>query len=114
MKFNRLSQKHLIFGLGIVGALAPFFLSDYAVNDVLIKAMIFGLLAVSLDLAWGYGGILSLGHAAFFGFGAYLMGITLVHWSSPIAPVAAVFFGIVGPTLFAMVIGLLLFYTKTS
>ena len=38
-----------------------------------------GLFAVSLDLVLGYAGILSLGHAAFFGLGAYAAGIAAVH-----------------------------------
>jgi branched-chain amino acid transport system permease protein len=41
------------------------------VNEIAIA----GLFALSLDLVLGYGGIVSLGHAAFFGFGSYLVGI---------------------------------------
>ncbi len=41
------------------------------VNEIAIA----GLFAMSLDLVLGYGGIVSLGHAAFFGFGAYLTGV---------------------------------------
>ena len=110
----QLTQGSLILIIGLAGLIAPFFLSNYVVGDILIKAMIFGLLAISLDLAWGYTGILSLGHAAFFGFGAYIMGIIIVHWVSPWAITLAVLLGILGPALLAMVIGFLLFYTKTS
>ncbi|MCW3476424.1 branched-chain amino acid ABC transporter permease [Limobrevibacterium gyesilva] len=46
---------------------------------LLNEVAIFGLFALSLDLALGYGGIVSLGHAAFFGFGAYLAGL-LAKW----------------------------------
>jgi branched-chain amino acid transport system permease protein len=47
---------------------------------LLINEMaIAGLFAMSLDLVLGYGGIVSLGHAAFFGFGAYLTGIMAKH-----------------------------------
>ncbi len=42
---------------------------------LLNEAFIFGLFALSLDLILGYGGIVSLGHAAFFGFGAYVAGL---------------------------------------
>lgn len=41
------------------------------INEIAIA----GLFALSLDLVLGYAGIVSLGHAAFFGFGAYLVGI---------------------------------------
>jgi branched-chain amino acid transport system permease protein len=42
---------------------------------LLNEIAIFGLFALSLDLILGYGGIVSLGHAAFFGFGAFVAGI---------------------------------------
>lgn len=42
---------------------------------ILTEIAILGLFAVSLDLILGYAGIVSLGHAAFFGFGAYMAGI---------------------------------------
>jgi branched-chain amino acid transport system permease protein len=42
---------------------------------ILTEIAILGLFALSLDLLLGYAGIVSLGHAAFFGFGAYLSGI---------------------------------------
>ncbi len=52
-------------------------LPDYAVQLV-GKYLCYALLAVSLDLVWGYAGILSLGHAAFFALGAYVMGMHLM------------------------------------
>jgi branched-chain amino acid transport system permease protein len=42
---------------------------------LLNEIAIYGLFALSLDLILGYGGIISLGHAAFFGFGAYVAGL---------------------------------------
>jgi len=42
------------------------------------KYLSFALLAVALDLVWGYCGILSLGHAAFFALGGYAMGMYLM------------------------------------
>jgi len=114
MKIKRIINENPALLFAVAGLIAPFFLSDYVVGDILVKAMIFGLLAVSLDLAWGYTGILSLGHAAFFGFGAYLMGIVLLNWSSPFTMPVAIIIGILGPTLLAALVGLVLFYTKTS
>lgn len=51
---------------------------DYLVT-VLIRVVIFGLAAMSLDLVVGYGGMISLGHAAFFGAGAYTAGALTYH-----------------------------------
>src|SRR5689334_16282411 len=50
------------------------------------QILIVGLFAVSLDLILGYAGIVSLGHAAFFGLGAYAVGILAVRgWAEPIS-----------------------------
>ena len=42
------------------------------------KYLAFALLALSIDLVWGFGGILSLGHGAFFAIGGYAMGMYLM------------------------------------
>lgn len=52
-------------------------LSGYAVT-LLGKFLAYGLLALSLDLVWGYAGLLSLGHGAFFALGGYAMGMYLM------------------------------------
>src|SRR5262249_38288898 len=46
---------------------------------ILTEIAIWALFALSLDLILGYGGILSLGHAAFFGIGAYAAGLFAQH-----------------------------------
>ncbi|MFO7482746.1 ABC transporter permease subunit, partial [Oceanibaculum nanhaiense] len=50
---------------------------NYAVSLV-GKYLCFALLALSIDLVWGYCGILSLGHGAFFALGGYAMGMYLM------------------------------------
>jgi urea transport system permease protein len=50
---------------------------DYLV-PLLGKYLCYALLALSLDLIWGYAGILSLGHGAFFALGGYCMGMYLM------------------------------------
>ena len=42
------------------------------------KYLTFALLAVAIDIIWGYCGILSLGHGAFFALGGYMMGMDLM------------------------------------
>ncbi len=56
---------------------SPFHLSTYTVT-LLGKYLTYALLALSVDLAWGYLGILSLGHGAFFALGGYAMGMYLM------------------------------------
>ena len=53
-------------------------LSSYMVS-VLGKYLCYALLALAIDLVWGYCGILSLGHGAFFALGGYAMGMHLMH-----------------------------------
>lgn len=55
----------------------PLHLSTYTVT-LLGKYLAFALLAIAVDLAWGYLGILSLGHGAFFALGGYAMGMYLM------------------------------------
>jgi urea transport system permease protein len=56
---------------------SPFHLSTYTLT-LLGKYLTYALLAVAVDLVWGYLGILSLGHAAFFALGGYAMGMYLM------------------------------------
>ena len=55
----------------------PLHLTAYTVT-LLGKYLCYALLAVSIDLVWGYLGILSLGHAAFFALGGYCFGMYLM------------------------------------
>jgi branched-chain amino acid transport system permease protein len=49
-----------------------------------------GLFALSLDLCLGFAGIISLGHAAFYGLGAYTAGLLALHgWGEPLSGLAA-------------------------
>ncbi|PLY09859.1 MAG: urea ABC transporter permease subunit UrtC [Arcobacter sp.] len=56
---------------------SAFYISTYTVT-LLGKYLAFALLALALDLVWGYIGILSLGHGAFFALGGYAMGMYLM------------------------------------
>jgi urea transport system permease protein len=55
----------------------PFHLSAYAITLV-GKIMCYAMVAVAMDLIWGYGGILSLGHGLFFALGGYAFGMYLM------------------------------------
>ena len=61
----------------LVPATSPFYLSSYFVA-LFGKYLCFAILALSIDLIWGYCGILSLGHGAFFALGGYAMGMYLM------------------------------------
>jgi urea transport system permease protein len=55
----------------------PFYVSSYVVA-LIGKYLCYALLALAVDLVWGYCGILSLGHGAFFALGGYVMGMYLM------------------------------------
>ncbi len=61
---------------------SPLHLSTYTMT-LIGKYMTYALLAVAVDLVWGYCGILSLGHAAFFALGGYAMGMYLMRQIGP-------------------------------
>ena len=76
---------------------APGHVPSYMVG-LLGKYLTYALLAVALDLCWGYVGILSLGHGAFFALGGYAMGMHLMReigdrgaYANPVLPDFMVF-----------------------
>jgi branched-chain amino acid transport system permease protein len=69
------------------------------------QMLIFAIFAIGYDICFGYTGLLSFGHAAFFGLGAYATGLSLIHLSVP-APVGLLF-GIVASVIASFFIGLL-------
>ena len=75
-----------------------------------LNILIFGLYAVGFNLLFGYTGLLSFGHAAFFGVGSYLTGISIVHFGLPwwLAVVA----GTVAAGVVGLVIGFLAIRTR--
>src|SRR6059058_4767327 len=77
-----------LFALAGLVALAvvPWVLARHQLS-LLTDLLIFGLFALSLDLIMGYTGMVSFGHAAYFGLGAYGSALILIHFAAPI-PVA--------------------------
>ena len=65
-----------------LGAASPLHVPTYVVT-LLGKYLTYALLALAIDLIWGYCGILSLGHGAFFALGGYAMGMYLMRQIGP-------------------------------
>jgi branched-chain amino acid transport system permease protein len=79
---DRWRVTEIAFWLVVVVAFFVFPQHRVLASQILITA----LFALSLDLILGYAGIVSLGHAAFFGMGAYTAGLLAVHgWGEPIS-----------------------------
>lgn len=73
--------------------------------------LIWALFALSLGLMWGYAGILSFGHSAYFGLGAYTYAISAVNLGESTLPLLL---AIIVPALVAAVIGAMMFYGRIS
>jgi urea transport system permease protein len=69
----------LIGGAFIVAAIGayPLYGTNYYVLSLLGKFLCYAIFALSIDLIWGFTGILSLGQAVYFGFGAYFVALSL-------------------------------------
>jgi urea transport system permease protein len=66
----------------VVPSSSALHLSEYGIT-LIGKYLCYGMLALAVDLIWGYCGILSLGHAAFFSLGGYAMGMYLMRQIGP-------------------------------
>ncbi|QGH33768.1 urea ABC transporter permease subunit UrtC [Gracilibacillus salitolerans] len=134
--YQKLLSQRVIFSLIFLLLLAaPLFMSDFRLN-LLGKFLAFAILAIGLDLLWGYTGVLSLGHGIFFGLGAYCMAMYLkleatggklpdfMAWSGmgelPLIwipfqfPIIAILLGILIPAIVALFLGYLTFRNRIS
>jgi branched-chain amino acid transport system permease protein len=83
-------------GLSVLLLLLPLVLDDYQIS-VLVLAGIYVILGLSLNIIVGYAGLFQLGHAAFYGIGAYTAAILNLRWGLPIfalMPVGAIVAGL--------------------
>jgi branched-chain amino acid transport system permease protein len=97
----------VIVGAAILLIAAPAVIEPYTLTILLI----YGMLALSLGLIWGFGGILCFGQAAFFGLGAYAYAIAAINIGESTVPFLL---GIAVPAIFAFVLGAMLFYGRLS
>lgn len=93
--------------LFILMILAPFSLTLYYVN-ILTEILILGIFALSLNLLVGQTGLVSLGHAAFFGAGAYASGLASIHLHSN------VFFTILVGMMIACLLAVIIGFVSTK
>lgn len=98
----------------VVLAVCSVTLPTFLVNN-LIRAFLYAAVALTVDLLWGYTGILTFGQSAFFGIGAYAAGLIFTHagFSFPLAA-AALAAGIAAAWIVSRAIGWLAFYHGAS
>ncbi|WP_245457208.1 branched-chain amino acid ABC transporter ATP-binding protein/permease [Rhizobium leguminosarum] len=88
----------------------PMLLGRFSLN-VLTRSMIYAMLAITVDLLWGYTGVLTFGQAAFFGVGAYATAMVLTHiGASPALFVVALVAAVLVPLVLGLAVGWLSFY----
>jgi len=75
--------RHALAVLALAALLIFWTQAGYFGMEILAEIAVFAILAMSLDLAAGYAGLVSLGHAALFGFGAYMFAAFTVLWGWP-------------------------------
>jgi branched-chain amino acid transport system permease protein len=88
-------------------AVVPVFVDTLTPTVLLIWA----LFALSLGLMWGYAGLLSFGHSAYFGLGAYVYAVSVINIGESTVPLLL---AIVIPAAAAAVIGAMMFYGRIS
>ncbi|WP_018403284.1 branched-chain amino acid ABC transporter permease [Marinobacter gelidimuriae] len=89
--------------LVIAGLIAVPWIVSYFYIFIFTEILILGLFAVSFNLIFGYTGMLSFGHAAFFGIGSYAMALMLIHLEWPFVVSLLVSMG--ASALLALIIG---------
>jgi branched-chain amino acid transport system permease protein len=84
-------------------ALMPFAVKDVGLLSVMAIGLIFAAVAVTYDLLLGFTGLLSFGHALFFGASVYITGIALTAWSWALP--GAIALAVIATTVIAVVTG---------
>jgi branched-chain amino acid transport system permease protein len=102
-----MKKKRGFLALGVVvGALLLILLPFMTPYKALASQMlIFAIFAIGFDIVFGYTGLLSFGHAAFFGTGAYATGLMLIHFS--VSAPLGLLVGILASFLLSIPIGFL-------
>ncbi len=96
-----------------IGA-GPYLLDTYSVN-VLTRSLLYAAVALTVDLLWGYLGILTFGQSVFFAAGAYAAGLVFTHMDfTPGNAALALALGVGGALLTAAVVGWLAFWHGAS
>jgi len=117
---RRILPAHASIGLGVAvlaGAamtVAPAALDTYTVN-ILVRSFVYAATALTVDILWGYCGILTFGQAAFFGVGAYAAGIAFTYVGfSPQTAILALLAGLALSAAVAAIVGWISFFHGAS
>lgn len=107
-KFPAIGDAILVLGGAALIGILPFYLDLYSVINATIYVTM-AILALSLGLVWGFGGILSFGQTAFFGLGAYAYAVAAIDFGDT---TAAVPLAIATAAAFAALVGYFIFWGR--
>lgn len=112
---KKLSWQHLCFCLILVGLIIFPFINDSRTLIILLtQIFIFGILAMSYDILLGYTGIVSFGHAMFFGIGAYTTAVMLKQMDTTISIfLLSIVVGMIFAGIISFLVGLLTLRLKS-
>jgi branched-chain amino acid transport system permease protein len=104
---RKLTQSKIVpfIVVGVIFVIVPLIVPSFF-QTLLTRVLIYALFAMSLNLIWGYTGLISLGHAAYFGIGSYVTSVLIVRYSIDsfwliiifaiiVTAIMAAFFGII-------------------
>ena len=101
----------VIAGLAILFTLIAPSIFQFFTIITLTQVIGLSILALSLALVWGFGGILCFGQSAFFGIGAYAYSVAAVNIGGS---TGSIFIAILAAAVFAAILGYFVFYGKVS
>ena len=99
----------VIAGLAILFTLIAPSIFQFFTIITLTQVIGLSILALSLALVWGFGGILCFGQSAFFGIGAYAYSVAAVNIGGS---TGSIFIAILAAAIFAAILGYFIFYGK--
>ncbi len=103
-----------LLAMAVIGAIGVFVVPAVAETFLMFDLTLFivmSILALSLAVVWGFGGILCFGQSMFFGLGAYTYAVAVINMGESTVPVLL---GIALPVALALVLGYFIFWGRVS
>jgi branched-chain amino acid transport system permease protein len=109
---GRIVGSFILLGAALLSS--PLVLGEY-VQQILSQAFLFAVAAITVDLLWGYTGILTFGQSAFFGIGVYTVALALAYYiEGPLATMGAIAIAMAAAALVGGAVGWLSFWDGSS
>ena len=105
----------VLAALAVLAFAAGPWIFDSYLQNILVKAFFFAIVAVTVDILWGHTGYLTFGQSAFFGMGAYAAGLVFTYMGpGPASALLAMGLAVAACAIVAALVGWLSFYRGAS